>query len=497
MRKALVGCGATFGVGAAGSQTVGLSRGVAAQDLRDKALFAFSPAGYALGYLVKEGADLFLGDDRDYSGYTGAEALRTEIRSGLVQMRSADERVMTSIQNNLQNSKNVALAKGKSAVLEAMNAGDSESAATTALQSEIDAYYSTIEANILTHGNSQVQQLKQMVDRLDQHGTASPGDVFTVSRSDASSGGYGSPGPISLTSESYTLLDGSTVQRDLLDVEKSGYSGSTVHHLTKEAKKSSSRFYRLFYFDSDGNEVLIPPDYHNILNEVENSRDDVNTTLSGFVTDVYSAYEPGDIPTEELVDPVTAATELSQNYDGEQGQTAFASMLGIPTTAEQSIQMTVHRPDGDVSLRTDIYTEYTPPSTGSFEPGTRYEPSTWDEPIYIGYEFTRSDGTTESDFVQLENPFTITEATNADGEEITSFSPESQNNQTADVSALEEELAQIREEQLRLQEEAQEEMSSGGAGAGFFGGGAPNTGAIAAVLGGVGVVYALFTQEES
>jgi hypothetical protein len=100
----------------------------------------------------------------------------------------------------------------------------------------------------------------------------------------------------------------------------------------------------------------------------------------------------------------------------------------------------------------------------------------------VSYEYIDEEsGNRSTNFTQLENPFTVLEATNSEGEEVQEVTPTSQTNQTADVSKLEEELKSIREEQQRLLEKSQE--PTGGAGGGFFGGGAngiQNLGLVAA-----------------
>ncbi len=132
---------------------------------------------YATGKTITEH---ILGDNRDYSGYTGASALKTEVRAGATEMMSADERVMTSIENNLANSKNVAYAKGKVAAVEEMNAGNSESAATTALQNAIDEYYTTIQKNIINHWEAQWSQWIHHYDQFAAHADITAASEFHV-----------------------------------------------------------------------------------------------------------------------------------------------------------------------------------------------------------------------------------------------------------------------------------------------------------------------------
>jgi hypothetical protein len=150
-------------------------------------------------------------------------------------------------------------------------------------------------------------------------------------------------------------------------------------------------------------------------------------------------------------------------------------MLGIPTTAENSLILEVENPDdGSTALvEADLYTNHSP--SGGFQVGNTYDPSTWSEPAYIAYRHTETnqDGEVVNEtqaFEQLEMPFTIKDATDADGNQIDSFSPEPKVNQTSDVATLEEELAQIRETQIEMQEEAQEPDGPSGGGGGSDGG---------------------------
>ncbi|QAS68824.1 VP4 precursor [Halorubrum pleomorphic virus 10] len=502
MRRGLIASGATLGVGYAGSRTGAIGGARAAVPI-------VGFAAVSLAYLAVAGAEKYLGDTRDYSGYTGGDALHAAIYEGALNMKSADERVMTSIENNISTSKNVALAKGKAALLTEMNNGSSEQTAKEEMNKAIDEYYTTIEKNIITHLEAQQRQFVHMADQAAAHSNLNEGDIF-IARPKSDPDGY-MKAPYSITSDpdyrNYTLVNGEKYVSENVRWNGGEKAGST--------SRSAGGWLRLFSIPTSSADIDIPapavvyvtnPEdntetafldysrYENAITELEAARDEANAALNGFTGDVYAQYEPGDIPTEDIVDPITAATELEQNYGGDAGQSAYASMLGIPSSAEQAVTMTVHRPGGNVTIQADIYTEYKPPDTGKFVKETRYEPTTWDKPLYIAYEYTDSEtGEEASDFVQLEDPFTIV-SIEANGEEIDSFAPEARTTQTADISAIEEELAKIREEQIRLQEEAEEETSSGGggAGAGFFsdfGGGASNLGIVA--LGGAVVALLL------
>jgi len=459
--------------------------------------------GAAVGYLAKKAADKYLGDEGNYSGYTGSDALISDIWAGSLNMTSANERVMTTINNNVSTSKAVGLAKGKAAIVEAMNAGASNSEAQTAANDAVKEYYSVIQENVLTHAKSQLAQGKHYYDELVAHSDTGPRDAGKyVGRYSGTFGdlhGYQDDSHLTdsahsdyqfgsmresqidwnnPTTPTVTLLDGTTTV-DFPEYEFTDGSYNWVIEaptLTPSSDKSNWGYIGMA--DPDSSEYTWyyhEHRYDETMTNIKTEYDDVNTTLSGFADDVYSQWEAGEIPTEDLVDPITAATELEQDYDGMQGQGAFAAMLGIPTSADQTVYIELL--DSEVNIWADFYTEHVPTDaqgneTG-FETDTTYSPSTWSEPLFIAYERTAyydSDGNevnesewdsetgtseTVSDFTEIEQDFVIQQIETPNGETVESFQTKSRNVQTADVAALEEELAQVREAQLALQEEAQ------------------------------------------
>jgi len=522
------------------------------------AVIGIAAGGAAVGYLAGEAADRYLGDSRDYSGYTGVDALHQEITVGANEMLSANERVMTSIENNVANSETVALAKGKAAIIETMNAGGTESEATSAMQNAIDDYYATIQKNIISHWNAQYRQLVHHVEQWIAHEeTSSPFpewefydeeymqewvdlelDSSTNATSDAEAIFRYDESIDGTKHENVALLNGESAAADQMFVS---YSSMFMGIEDPSTYDATHGYFEFRFIDPDGNQItyLDPSRFNTVWNELITARDRVNSDLSGFVEDVYANYDPGDIPTEDLVDPITAATELRQNYDNASGQSAHAAMLGIPTTANLSADLEIQSSeaeDGVWEVSADIFTAHVPRkdvtssasiSSGtlslSFEPvtdatytattaadetvdvaaadwtddgdgtwsydasgdlsttdtsletmlgqevgfktGNSYDPSTWSDPLYIAYNYIDElSGEKKGAFTQIESEFTIVEVTDSNGDSVDSFEPESRNNQTADVTKLEEELAQLREEQIRLQEEAQENTggSSGG-----------------------------------
>jgi len=201
-------------------------------------------------------------------------------------------------------------------------------------------------------------------------------------------------------------------------------------------------------------------DYQGLLSSVASRSSSVKTKLEGFVADLYAEFGAGDIPTEDVIDPVTAATQLGQNT-GMAGQAAEAAMLGIPTSASFSLWLELRDTNGNTfEVEAELYTTASPTDGSGNETGwavgTTYDPANFNPPIYIAYEYIDTEsGEKSSDFVQIDEPFTVIEATDEEGNEVTNIANEKRITQTADVTKLEEELAQLRDEQQRLQQQSQ------------------------------------------
>ncbi|MDB2237575.1 hypothetical protein [Halorubrum ezzemoulense] len=416
-------------------------------------LSAGALGGAGLAYMMRDNLEGVLGDGENLSGYTGADALMSRIHSQARNMKSANERIMTTIENNLANSETVAYAKGKAAALGEMNADGSESAAISAMESAVDSYYATIQKNIVTHVDSQMSQTVHFLTMTDAHKNLTTTDRFNSHDYSYNMTGWGE------RTGSKTLVDGSTVEYTKIRTPKDGNGANYTNGMGEY-----NGFRVKSYGDMDSVD-FIGTRTHSAFNKASSRASTVKTKLEGFVTDLFSQYAPGDIPTEDVVDPVTAATQMGQDT-GLASQAAEAAMMGIPTSASYSLWLELQDGDGNTTeVEAEMYTNASP-TDGSgneigWDVGTTYDPANFSEPIYIAYEYIDPEsGEKASDFMELDYPFTVIEATDSEGNEVNNIQNEERITQTADVSKLEEQLAQLREEQQRLQEQSQ----SGGGG---------------------------------
>lgn len=123
------------------------------------------------GYLFATGRAFhhIVGDDRDYSDYIGADRLHAEIHYGALSMEIADETTLTSLENNIEYSSNVALPKAKKALVEAFNEGKSEEEAHDEMMEAIDDYYARLQENLLNSYEAQLTQVQHHFWQLHEH----------------------------------------------------------------------------------------------------------------------------------------------------------------------------------------------------------------------------------------------------------------------------------------------------------------------------------------
>lgn len=469
-RTFLKGTGAALGVGATvgTADRLGFSPVGTASAVAPLVPVGIALGGAALGYLVNEGVDYLTGDSRDYSGYTGADALHTQIITGVTEMGAADETTMTAIRNNIESSDNVALAKGKTAAVKAMNNTATQSEATTAMQEAIDGYYSIIQENILNHYHLQIGQIRHHIEQVAAHSNIGVGAVFEYrdNLNNVWSSTIDSP-PVNNTSTyTVTLLDGRTPEFEGYELNNNG-AGSL-----KWRPKSSAQ---IRYKTPDGSGP-IPYSFSNVLqayDQLSTARDRVNSNLSTFISDLYSAYEPGEIPLEQVLDPLTLYDQMSTDYDttGYHGYAAAsAAILGIPSS--QGNEMFLYLEDSQVEVEATLYTQHSPTDADGnavgFKTGQTYDPTTWDSPAFMAYQgvFEDENGevSEETDFVKLDQAFTIRQMSDKDGNEVETTNLQSDNYQTSEITKLREELEQLYQVQKEMQEEAEKETSGGGGG---------------------------------
>ena len=440
-----------------------------------------------------------LGDEDDYSGYTGIHALEESIINGCLNLAREQEYVLNGLENTVDYSRSSILPKVMAEVIDVLNEGGDNSDMADVVAEEVDEYYSSIQEDVINHYNTQHHQLQHYFRQWYVHEDKDDGtlpvyfntvddrlrnpteeetpshdyadvdlepfnedEVFYLFASDRRLHFY-----------EYELLNGE--QKDFFHFYTVSDSGSHWHTMISLKPDESSSHnatntnQNLVVSDAPFEEDadLYEPFFHaeryvDLLTDIEQAYDDVIYELDTFVNDVYNAYDAGDIDLSDVVDPITAYTQLRAEDDTNAFAGANAAMLGIPSSGSDFMTVELHEPD--VVIDGAIYATDAP--EGGFTVGDTYDPDTLDGAVFLRYSgaFEDDDGNVEEEtgFVQLDGDFTILEATDEDGGDLETVEiVEEITYDTTDVDNIEEQLAQVRETQIELQEEAQSQTGGG------------------------------------
>ncbi|WP_158603190.1 hypothetical protein, partial [Halorubrum sp. Atlit-26R] len=228
---------------------------------------------------------------------------------------------------------------------------------------------------------------------------------------------------------------------------------------------------------------------------------ETGATLSGTIG--LTDESDGPIESGETYDPSTFAgdvyfttdvSQLSGSWDGYNSgvdggtitltsQPYEGTVYNVTTTAGETVSV----PASDWTDNGD--------GTWSYDASGELDTTTT-EVESVSYE--SADDQTQYETLLISKEFTVDKLTNKEtGEEASSASFDSSEPQDDSNYISQEEWNQLEEQNQELIEKYEESQNTGGAGAGWFGDGSPDVGLIAAVVGGAGVVYALFGQEDN
>ena len=480
------------------------------------------------------GAGAWLGDQigglisqEDLSGYTGGEALWKNSEERLLQLALTNEQALSAMQNTVEFAPNAVLPMAMSTAIEGFNSGESTEEINDAVDDVIEGYVTDVQMDMITLIESIADQTSHILTQIDEFSPAS-GDSNPFGSSD--NYWYNPIFQVNYSSSAQDEYDDWTS----LDASRSGDPTFAWGHdshdseITLQLADGSTHDTRLSWFTSAEDFALYPQynpafltwdaaerelgddtddwdtsngdyshddfvypfspaEYEGLLADIANVRVEVGDEMGSFIQDFSAAYEQGDVDLTDAVDPITAYTELRAEDDDNAFAGASAGLLGIPSSGTDPMEIELH--ESDVIVDGSIYAHESP--EGGFTVGESYDPEQLEGPVFMRYSgaFEDEDGNVqeETDFVQLQQSFTIVSALDEDGlEKETVEMVDGPTYDPADVESIEEQLAQVREEQIRLQEQAAQQ--SGG---GFFDelsvGGVPGEiVALAAALIGVG-----------
>ena len=233
-------------------------------------------------------------------------------------------------------------------------------------------------------------------------------------------------------------------------------------------------------------------DYRALRNEIAAQEDRMQSNYDElYIQSIVNEYEAGQLNTSEMVTPEMMVQEFGAEPD-ESGylayQVAMTSFMGVSSPNGLNASMTIeaeeaslisgstfsngNRSVSNYAAEGLIFAESAP--NGSFTVGETYNSANLDGPVW----FINS---TSARKVSVNGNFTITRATNADGDELSTVSLNQKNRETYSADEF---VNETREQQtVRLQIEREYQPAGGTGGGGGGGGGGNPLAGLAAALG--------------
>lgn len=251
--------------------------------------------------------------------------------------------------------------------------------------------------------------------------------------------------------------------------------------------------------------------WYQLLVDLYAAHSTVTSEVQSMVDTYYQPAADGEIDLHNMVGPAHLSDTASTAKDYQEATMALRAM-GYPISDQVVTISVASEDDGVLELTGRL--AWTAHSGNSLTVGEQLNPDDIVGSIFAAVNLpdgvdsvtgneTNTTGTDDTstgpgaEIFEIAGPFTIESAEGASG---VTFADRTL--VEADSTLTAEEVQQIFKDNYEANKEATETVhdtatggGGGGAGAGFFGGGSPDIGLIAAVLGGLGVVYALFVDD--
>jgi hypothetical protein len=458
-------------------------------------------AGYLSGRAIEAGVKHYigLGDSDDYSGLEGS-SLYTQARYDFQTVKAGNDQVLTTVENLIANAKQVAYQEARAAVLEGLNNGKTLAETTNLGYDAIDGYILNNQKNVIERWDTAILQLETIVNRMSATDSIAFSEVSNLDEN------------ISYYTQDYQLADGSTTE--FTGINNTPGTGpvslsSSPSNFTHPRLYGDTQYSETTY---DRIQMLDRVRFRHVLQDLATAWSDARTEIDTFVNGIADSYTAGEISTEDITKPSDLFQMASEDSENPY---AAADLAGLGLKVNQSSSMTVELLDDDEILDGSVYLSKSPMGE-SLQLGTVYNPNnsratdssgnltdtiddyagTLDDPVpldglvYIAY----NTGDGSSTYAQIQQPFTVTSASDGDGNNLSEvgYQPsKGQQTTTTDITELRSELQAMNDEIVRLEEEKREEVDQGGSttgsgGAGGFldGGNSTLLAALAVVAGG-------------
>ena len=450
-----------------GTVGVALGSNYAVNDVSALPISGGVAVGQAANYLMRKAKEFVTGTSVDTQKYNqlSAEQAHVDAKADLLEMASANETVLTTMNNLLANSENAAFADGKYAAVEAMNLGKSKADTKAAAKTPIDEFFTVQTKNLLDHFSVQTQSYLNIINSLNDNPNTGWNSVIRHPESgnnDKSDFG----GKASITQDSKSLQNGNSHTFDYIEwnFTDGGYDETTRIWIRDTA---NTIYVKPLPTNTNGTkeEIHDGKDWQNLLNEINTKHSNVISEINTWIDGVYPNYTSGDIALTEIA----SASMLADKAPNEEGFSYAGADLALMGLSGGEHNYKIELIGDDKTVRGTIYAKN---RSNPLELNTVYSPSVIAGTVWLAYETTDSDGNTVSDLVALTQNFKIVSGVDKNGNEVSevTFTENNQQTTNTDVQEIQKELQRLQDLQDKIetqQKQAIEEdnTSSGGGGA--------------------------------
>ncbi|GGL33893.1 hypothetical protein GCM10009037_16880 [Halarchaeum grantii] len=391
-RRFLKGIG--VGVGAAATGGVGLQHATRNAEAIDAAgvigaAAKATPVGASVAWTLRA-IDTLLPADSPPSGLT-ASALKNRVREAIRKRKSVNQSTFIDNQNIISSGlENSLYIDGKTAAIEALNNGATQSEVQTAAVDAYESHLATIQENLLKSWNESVNELGTLLSSMESHADVSTYSVLQGGHSDSASypGGAGSQWrPSAASARSVTLADGSSFSLTPLNL----YDGTNSYTIIYDPLAFTQNSKSDAWVSAPGEDIgyLRFSDWNGLWSDLQDVKSNVNNGIITWVENVYSQVQSGEISISDLVTPRMRANNMARD-DGKANAIADLTALNIPVAAGDQTTIEIAKSNATLTLSGTM--AYTGDMT--IQPGTAYDPSSWSSAVaYFSYDRSTASGT--------------------------------------------------------------------------------------------------------
>ncbi|MDB9280521.1 twin-arginine translocation signal domain-containing protein [Halorubrum ezzemoulense] len=371
-------------LGAAGATAVGLSHDHGfAQDA--EAIAPLVGAGLVagsvgVGWALREFE--VVGSNAPAEGLA-PDALKQQVYQTARTRKSTNASTIVDNQNIVDGIRHTAYTDAKTAALEQLNAGASESDVLDAAKQSIDKYQTTIQENLLKTWNESVREIDAMNQRLEAHPDLSKQDALQADNTES-----GNMTEVQVSEVTVNLANGNGIAVKQIDWGSAPDDWDPANPNNPVVEETGETKWRVVAeYDNNTISYMRSKDWNGIWDSIQSTFTDVRSGIETWVTSVYGDVQSGSIKTSDLVTPRDRASMMPE---GEGSSQAVADLIALNTPVDPEREATITIKDTGATMSGTF--ALTDSSDGPLEAGNTYNPSTFAGDVYFTTDISLVEG---------------------------------------------------------------------------------------------------------